>query len=198
MEMPLRPERGGFLRPFGCGQFIREFLLGHGPEESPRIDPADGACQTDIFYHYKRALHRAYARDAVAWEDERRIKAGKAAYTTEEFAERADWHLRRIPFKLTKARYHSFVRYFHWLKQLGWVEFTGKEEAAAIQDYYSPAPPRRFYRLSEKGIKASDREWANPQLAFNLMFHPEFDLEYFRNKRKEHLYTRKSPTKAPR
>ena len=37
MEMPLRPERGGFLRPFGCGQFIREFLLGHGPEESPPV-----------------------------------------------------------------------------------------------------------------------------------------------------------------
>ncbi len=36
---PLRPARGGFLRPFGCGWFIREFLIGHGPNGSPRIDP---------------------------------------------------------------------------------------------------------------------------------------------------------------
>jgi len=35
----LRPARDGFLRPFGCGCFIREFLLGHGPNGSPRIDP---------------------------------------------------------------------------------------------------------------------------------------------------------------
>ncbi len=38
----LRPARGGFLRPFGCGWFIREFLLGHGPHGSPRIDSDRG------------------------------------------------------------------------------------------------------------------------------------------------------------
>ena len=75
--MQLRPTRGGFLRPFGCGFFIREFLLGRGPEGSPKIDPDKGACQEDIFYHYKLALHRAYAEDAVAWENEERIRRGK-------------------------------------------------------------------------------------------------------------------------
>ncbi len=30
MVIQLRPSRGGYLRPFGCGWFIREFLLGHG------------------------------------------------------------------------------------------------------------------------------------------------------------------------
>ncbi len=69
----LRPARGGFLRPFGCGWFIREFLMGHGPEGSPAIDPVTGAPQADIFYHYKLALHRAYAEDAVAWENEAMI-----------------------------------------------------------------------------------------------------------------------------
>ena len=39
----LRPIQGGFLRPFGCGWFIREFLLGHGPEGRPKIDPNRGA-----------------------------------------------------------------------------------------------------------------------------------------------------------
>lgn len=48
---PLRPARGGFLRPFGCGWFIRKFLLGYGPNGSPKIDPETGAPQADIFYY---------------------------------------------------------------------------------------------------------------------------------------------------
>jgi len=120
----LKPARGGFLRPFGCGWFIREFLSGHAPEGSIAIDPEVGACQEDIFYHYKLALHRAYAEDAVAWENDERVRTDKEPYTEQEYAERVDWHLRRIPYKLVKARYHSFQRYFHWLKQLGWVEFV--------------------------------------------------------------------------
>jgi hypothetical protein len=51
---PLRPARGGFLRPFGYGQFIREFLLGHGPYGSQNVDPNVGAPQADIFRHDKR------------------------------------------------------------------------------------------------------------------------------------------------
>lgn len=39
----LRPARGGFLRPFGCGWFIRELLLGNAPYGSPVIDPDVGA-----------------------------------------------------------------------------------------------------------------------------------------------------------
>ena len=109
MVTELRPARGGFLRPFGCGLFIRDFLMGKGPFGSPKIDPAIGACQEDIFYHYKLALHRAYAEDAAAWENEQRIKVGQPIYSPEEYAERIDWHLRRIPYKLAKCRYHSLV-----------------------------------------------------------------------------------------
>ena len=194
MVIQLRPGRGGFLRPFGCGWFIREFLLGHGPEGSPTIDPENGACQEDIFYHYKLALHRAYAEDAVAWENEARIKAGKSIYSPEEYAERVDWFLRRIPYKLHKARYHSFQRYFHWLKQLGWVELTGEEEMSSVQEYYSEAPPRKYYRLTKKGMDAPDYEWSRPQ----LVLYPQFGLEYFRGKRKEHQYSKKAPTKSRR
>ncbi|MCL0058747.1 hypothetical protein M1O47_03605 [Dehalococcoidia bacterium] len=128
----LRPERGGFQRAFGCGWFIREFLLGHGPEGSRVIDPERGAPQTDIFSEYKDTIHRRYAEDAVAREEEKRIRAGKPAYTPEERERREKWHLMGIPRNLHRARYHSFVRYFHWLKQLEWVEFTGEEERAAI------------------------------------------------------------------
>jgi hypothetical protein len=194
MVIQLRPGRGGFLRPFGCGWFIREFLLGHSPEGSPTIDPEEGACQEDIFYHYKLALHRAYAEDAVAWENEARIRAGKSIYTPEAYFERVDWFLRRIPYKLHKCRYHSFQRYFHWLKQLGWVEFTGKEESSALQDNCPDAPARKYYRLTRKGIEAPNHEWSRPQ----LVLYPQFGLDYFREKRKEHIYSKKAHTKSRR
>ncbi len=77
--LPLIPGRGGFLRPFGCGWFIREFMLGHGPEGSPSIDPRIGACQEDVFYRYKKALHRAYSEDVIAWEN------GKIWYGLRDF-----------------------------------------------------------------------------------------------------------------
>jgi hypothetical protein len=191
MVEQLMPIRGGFIKPFGCGWFIREFLLGHGPEGSTRINPKRGACQADIFYFYKIALHKAYAQDATDFENEQRINKGKPVYSEEEYRERVAYHMSRMPYKLVKCRYHSFQRYFHLLKQLGWVEFTGEEEPAAMQEYDPDSPPRRYYRLSQKGIKASDREWSNPQLAL----YPERGLEYYRNKRKQHRYSRRKPTK---
>jgi hypothetical protein len=187
MRIPVTPERGGFLRPFGCGWFIREFLLGHGPQDSPRIDPKVGACQEDIFYHYKRALHKAFAEDTIGYENEERIKRGLPIYTETEYMERLEYYMSRIPYKLVKCRYHSFQRYFHWLKQLDWVEFTGKEEESSVQENmpdYPQAPPRRFYRLTKKGIEAPDYEWSNPQLTL----YPERPLEYFREKRRQRKY----------
>lgn len=184
MAETLRPNRGGFIRPFGCGWFIREFLLGHGPEDSPRIDPQIGACQEDIFYQYKRALHKASAEDVIAWENEERIKQGKPIYSEVEHAERLEYFMGRIPYKLVKCRYHSFQRYCHMLRQLGWTEFTGREEAASIQEYYPAAPSRRYYRLTQKGIEALDQQWSNPQLTL----YPKRGLEYFRSKRKQRHY----------
>ena len=138
MTIDVKPTRGGFIRPFGCGIFIRDFLRGLGPFGSLKIDPDKGACQEDIFYQYKGALHLAYAEDAVAREQERRAKKGLELYTDEEYAERVDRHFRRIPYKLVKSRYHSFRRYFHWLKQLGWVELTG----STLLNHRSSGPPR--------------------------------------------------------
>ena len=70
----LRPGRGGFLRPFGCGWFIREFLSGRGPAGSPVIDPEVGAPQADIFHHYKMALLQATALDRAARREEKLAK----------------------------------------------------------------------------------------------------------------------------
>ena len=130
-------------------------------------------------------------RIAVDWENDERARRGKPIYTPEEYEERFKDILRRIPYKLTKCRYHSFQRYFHWLKQLDWVEFTGEEDMSSIQDNYPDAPPRKFYCLTRKGIEAPDYEWSNPQLTL----YPERPLEYFREKRRERQYSPKRPTR---
>jgi hypothetical protein len=85
----LRPARGGFLRPFGCGWFIREFLSGRGPAGSPVIDPQVGAPQADIFHHYKMALLQATALDRAAGREERLAKRERrpiAPQNIEKFA----------------------------------------------------------------------------------------------------------------
>jgi len=161
----LRPTRGGFLRPFGCGWFIREFLMGNRPYGSPEIDPDVGAPQSDIFYHYKTVLIRATAEDRATKEEERRARREKRAIRPDEIERLADRYLARSPYKARGCRYHSFVVYFSNLQRLGWVEFTGREEPSAFQDNYPPGPPRRYYRLTKAGREAPDSAWSNPLLA---------------------------------
>jgi len=161
MVIEIRPSRGGFLRPFGCGWFIRQFLLGKRPEGSRVIDPEQGAPQADINYEYKEALARATARE----RSERIISnmVVKGADVTEEEAEKIyQRELKRVSRKFTHMRYHSFLMYFGVLKRLGWVETTEISEASTIQDYYPLAPERTYYRLTKKGIQAGDELWSNP------------------------------------
>lgn len=163
MAEVFRPYHGGFLRPFGLGIFIRDYLAGLGPYGSPTIDPVEGACQTDIRYNYKTALFRAYSEDAVAREIERRIKSNLPRMTDEE---ETRFRLRvfgRIPYKYTSIRSHSFARYFGRLTQLGWVEPTGVEETSAFQEQYPEAEPKRYFRLTNQGRAAQDIDWFNPQ-----------------------------------
>jgi len=161
--LSLIPSKGGFLRPFSCGCFIREFLEGKGPFGSSVIDPDRGASIEDVRYAYKSALLREYAQDMVAMAMEKGIEL-----SVEEALE-------RIPKRLTKMRSHSFYRYFHHLKMLGWVEPTGEEEKSAMGGMpgarvkkrrrgalIEVPQPRRFYRLTAKGKAASDIEWQDP------------------------------------
>ena len=156
--MDIRPPTGGFLRPFGTAWFITEFLKGNAPENSKQIDPEERSPMVDILAEYKSALLRAFARDAVEREEEKRIKKGRGSFTEEEYTERLEYYFSRIPFKFTRMRYSSFTRYFGHLKRLTWVEETGKTEPSAIQDDYPPAPSRVFYRLTEAGWSASAAE----------------------------------------
>ncbi len=138
----LKPARGGFLRPFGCGWFIREFLMGNGPYSSPMNI---GAPQADIFYHYKMALMRATALDRAVRTEEKRARREKRSIEPDNIERLAERYLSRLRYKAHGCRYHSFVVYFSNLVRLGWVEATGKEEPSAFQDNYPPGPPRRYF-----------------------------------------------------
>jgi len=186
MTLPVRPNKGGFLRPFGAAWFIIEFLKGNGPEDSKRIAPDEGAPMTDIHYEYKSALHRAHASDAAVRDEEDRARREKRPISPERIEERTEYYLGRIPYKLTKMRYASFTRYFGHLKRLGWVEETGRTEASAIQDDYPPAPSRVYYRLTDAGWKAPLAMLSNPVRTL----YPQFDAAYAKTKRKLHQYAR--------
>jgi len=162
---PLRPKKGGFLRPFGCGWFIREYLIGHGPYDTPKIDPAVGAPQADIFYHYKNALMRAKALDEATREEEKQARCEKRAIDPENIGRLTAQYLDHMAYKTIGCNYHSFVVYFSNLQRLGWVELTGKEEPSAFQDHYREGQPRKYFRLTPSGMEASDSSWANPHAA---------------------------------
>ena len=161
----LKPKRGGFLRPFGCGWFIREFLLGHAPEGSPGIDPDVGAPQADIFHYYKMAILKATALDRATRTEEKKARRGKRSIEPDNIEKLTEKYLARMPYKANGCRYHSFVTYFSTLQRLSWVEATGEEELSSFQSNYPPGPPRRYYRLTQVGYEASDAAWANPHSA---------------------------------
>ena len=165
MDDLLKPKRGGFLRPFGCGWFIREFLMGKEPYGSPRIDPEVGAPQADIFFHYKNALMRVKALDEATKHEERSARREHRLIHPEAIEKLTGQYLAHIPYKTSSCNYHSFVVYFSNLQRLGWVKFTGREEPSAFQDHYPSGPPRRYFRLTKAGLEANDISWANPHLA---------------------------------
>lgn len=163
MTLPLRPQRGGFLRLFGCGTFIRDFLLGNGPHDSPSIDPKVGSPQSDICYHYKQALRLATAEDRALRQEEKRARRAKRPINPENIEALTKKYLERLPYKSRGCRYHSFVNYFSTIQKLGWVEPSGKVESSAFQEHYSEGKPRIYFRLTQKGKSASEEQWANPR-----------------------------------
>ena len=170
MATAIKPRRGGMLKPFGLGWFIREFLLGHKPWDSPddpqpAIHPDVGASQAETFRWYKAALYRVTAEDRAAGTEEHRAKREKRPIDPSEIEKLTRRYISRPPYRKNGCTYHSFVTYFSHLQRLGWVEFTGREERSEFQDYYSEGPPRKHFRLTEAGKAASDIAWANPVAA---------------------------------
>jgi len=165
MTLPLKPERGGFLRPFGCGTFIRDFLLGKSPYGSPVVLPEIGSPQSDICHHYKQALRRATAEERAVREEERSARKEKRPLNPENIEALTKKYLQKMPYKSRGCRYHSFVNYFSTLQKLGWVEPSGKVEASAFQENYPRGKPRIYFRLTKKGKSIPDELWADPRKA---------------------------------
>jgi hypothetical protein len=163
--LPLKPRRGGFLRPFGCGLFIRDFLLGNSPGGSAQIDPTLGAPQAEMFREYKIALSRATAMDRAIRTEEKAAQREKRYIDPDRITRLANRYLAKMPYKANGCRFHSFVDYFSTIQRLGWVEATGREEPSAFQDHYPPGPPRKYFRLTRVGREASEADWANPHRA---------------------------------
>ena len=161
-NLRLRPKRGGFLRPFGCGWFIREFLAGNAPYGSPVIDPSTGAPQADIFRFYKDALREVSAMDRAIAAETRQAKKERRPVDPDKISRLYQRYLARIPYKANRCRYHSFVTYFSDLQRLGWVEPTGQEEPSQFQDYYPAGQARKYFRLTQAGREAGDAAWSNP------------------------------------
>ena len=161
----LKPKRGGFLRPFGCGWFVREFLLGNALWDSSPISSEVGAPQADIFYQYKMALRRATAMDRATRAEEKKAQREKRPINPDIIEKLSGHYLARLPYKATGCRYHSFVVYFSTLQRLGWAEPSGREEMSSFQGNYPSGQPRIYYRLTPSGRAAADTEWSNPQRA---------------------------------
>ena len=165
MTLPLKPARGGFLRPFGCGLFIRDFLAGAGPFGSQLIDSDIGAHQAGIFRNYKLALMRATAEDKAIRTEEKRARKETRRIDPDNIEELIEEYLSRMTYKAHGCRSHSFVTYFSMLQKLEWVEPTGEEENSHFQRKYPEGRPRIFFRLTDKGKSAPDSQWANPHRA---------------------------------
>ena len=104
MNMLLKPKRGGFLRPFGCGWFIREYLLGKGAYVSPKINPEIGAPQAVIFHDYKLALMRATTFDRATRLEEKKAKKEQRRVNPENIESLAQRFLARMPYKAQGCR----------------------------------------------------------------------------------------------
>ena len=151
----LKPQRGGFQRAFGCAEFIRDFLAGHGPYGSTVRDAQIGAPQAEIFYEYKTALIRETALDKATAIEEKRARKMERPISPENIQVLAERIIARTPYKTFRARYHSFIVYFSQLERLGWVVRTGVEEPSAFQANYAQGQPRRYYRLTQAGLQRS-------------------------------------------
>jgi hypothetical protein len=161
----LRPVRSGFSKPFRCGEFIRDFLMGAAPYGSPRINPAIGAPQAEIFRQYKLSLMTEISLDRATRFEEKVARKKGRAISPDEIEELAAKYLVRLKYRAIACTFHSFIVYFGDLQKLGWVEFTGREEPSKFQSHHPPGPPRKYFRLTKSGKEASEDAWRNPHRA---------------------------------
>jgi hypothetical protein len=165
MVISLRPKKGGFARVFGCGWFIREFLMGHSPYGSCSINVEAGASQSVMFREYKLALIRETCMERAIRQEERLSKQERRSINLDNIDKFNKQYLEQTKYKSTGCRYHSFLTYFGNLIRLEWVELTGEVEHSEFQEHYPDGHPRSYYRITAIGIDATEDQWRNPQAA---------------------------------
>ena len=119
------------------------------------------------------------------WIRDRLVAAGSAGLTC------ADLHVarKREPDLINRGgTYNSFARFFHWYKQLGYIEETGVvEDSESKGGGHSTLQPRKYFRITDAGLSAVPWGWIDPIGTL----HPEW--EYPRRKAKYYV-----PTGRPR
>ncbi|MFC1982555.1 hypothetical protein ACFLV5_02045 [Chloroflexota bacterium] len=90
MVSPMLSSKEGFLRRFGCGWFIREFLPGKAPGGSLAIALEQGTPHPEINFEYKEALALVTARELAERIISHMVVCG--ADITEEDAQRSYEH----------------------------------------------------------------------------------------------------------
>lgn len=119
------------------------------------------------------------------WIRDRLVAAGSAGVTC------ADLHVARKqdPDLINRGgTYNSFARFFHWYKQLGYIEETGVVEASESKGGGNAAlVQRKYFRISSAGLSAVPWGWIDPIGTL----HPEWEYPM----RKSKYYT---PTGRPR
>ena len=68
------------------------------------------------------------------WEVEERIARGLPAFTKEEAQELRQHYLERIPSKLTRMRYHSFLVYLECSRSWGGWSRPGRRRSPSVAD----------------------------------------------------------------
>ena len=111
MAESLRPAKGGFLRPFGCGWFIRQYLAGKGPEGSTKIDPIVVLPRSIFALSIKKLSPRSPLENVLKKLSV--IKSLKKSMSAKKKLKIfINASLKKVSRKFTHMRYHSFLIYF--------------------------------------------------------------------------------------
>ena len=98
------------------------------------------------------------------WVRDKLVDAGNDGVVVADlFKELRENHV-ELGLGYRNGTYHSFQRFFHWFRQLGWVEATGKTELAYQRggEYQFQSSSRTFYRITRRGLSVKRSSWLDP------------------------------------
>lgn len=96
----------------------------------------------------------------------------------------------------SNATYASFIRYFYWYIQLGYVHKVRVEDSFQKGGYKGVLKaPKTYYTITDKGILANeDTEWTNPRTTM----HPEWASTGYKCREYMAEYRKRKRTEQPK